>query len=109
MNALVIVAGPADPTGPADAADRAASGMELALELARSEGVSVRVYLLGGSVELARSAPADAEPSAARQVRRLVGGGVEVAVNELDLRSRGLDPEDLVIGAEPTPGPALAA
>ena len=104
MNALVIV----DESGAATR--RAIHGMDLALELARSEGLTVRVYLLGAAVELACAGGTGLDShTVGRTVSRLVSGGVEVAVSETELTARGLRPDDLVVGAQPASGPTLAA
>lgn len=104
MNALVIL------DEPFAASQRAAHGIELALDLARAEDLTVRVFLLGDSVDLARSGRADsAEPTGDSAVSRLVSGGVEVAVSERDLAVRGLGQEDLVIGAYPATSARLLA
>lgn len=104
MNALVII------DGSGVDAPRATHGMDLALELARSEGLTVRVYLLGSAVRLAVAVgDASAGADAGRTVSRLVSGGVEVAVSERELTERGLRSEDLVVGAQPSSGPTLAA
>lgn len=104
MNALVIVdESSATPI-------RAVHGMDLALELARSEGLTVRVYLLGAAIEFAFAGSAESPAQdTGRIVSRLVSGGVEVAVSEAELTARGLRPDDLVIGAQPASGPTLAA
>ena len=104
MNALVIV----DGSGATPA--RAVHGMDLALELARSEGLTVRVYLLGTAVEFACAGGSDATaPDVGRTVSRLVSGGVEVAVSETELSARWLLPDDLVVGAQPASAMTLAA
>jgi len=104
VNALVIV----DMCG--SESSRATHGMDLALELARIEDLTVRVYLLGAAVELACAGTGASDgQGAGRGVSRLVSGGVEVAVSESELAARGLRPEDLVVGAQPVPAPTLAA
>ncbi len=104
MNALVII----DESGAG--VSRPIHGMDLAMELARSEGLTVRVYLLGAAVEYAQAGGVGAgSPSVAEHVSRLVSGGVEVAISEMELASRGLRTEDLVIGAQPATLTTLAA
>ena len=104
MNALVII--DESSTGQ----NRAIHATELALELARSEGVIVRVYLMGSAIRMA-CVPRDGETISEldRHVSRLVSGGVEVAVSEAEMHLRGLVAEDLLLGAQPTPTPVLAA
>jgi uncharacterized protein involved in oxidation of intracellular sulfur len=83
--------------------------MELALELARAEDLSVRVFLLGATVELARADGLGHTPAQGAAVGRLVSGGVEVAVSEAEMTARGLPPEDLILGAQPASSSTLAA
>lgn len=103
MKALVIV------DASADSDRRATHGMELALELARAEDLSVRVFLLGATVDLARADGRGRTPTLGAAVGRLVRGGVEVAVSEAEMTALGLQPEDLILGALPASGPTLAA
>jgi uncharacterized protein involved in oxidation of intracellular sulfur len=90
-------------------ARRVTHGMDLALELARAEDLSVRVFLLGATVDLARADGPGRAPAQAGAVGRLVSGGVEVAVSEAEMATRGLRPEDLMLGAQPASSAMLAA
>lgn len=104
MNALVIV------DESADGVRRATHGIELALELARAEDLSVRVFLLGAVVEMAiASGRGRTQAVRGTAVGRLVSGGVEIAVSEAEMTARGLRSEDLILGAQPASGSALAA
>ena len=69
MKALVIVDGSADGVG------RATHAMDLALELARAEDLSIRVFLLGAAVELARADGPGRTPAQGAGAGRLVRQG----------------------------------
>ena len=84
MKALVIVD---ESTGDAR---RVTHGMDLALELARAEDLSVRVFLLGATVDLARADGPGRAPAQGAAIARLVSGGVELAVSEAEMATRGL-------------------
>jgi uncharacterized protein involved in oxidation of intracellular sulfur len=103
VKALVIVD---ESTGDAR---RTTHGMDLALELARAEDLSVRVFLLGATVDLARADGPGRASAQGAAIGRLVSGGVELAVSEAEMVTRGLQPEDLILGAQPASGSTLAA
>lgn len=104
MDALVIL----DGSGPG--AQRAVHATELALELARSEDVNVRVYLLGSAVLLARTSIDDGRARLPTSpIGRLVSAGIEVAVSEADLSVLGIADDDLVLGVTPATAGILAA
>jgi uncharacterized protein involved in oxidation of intracellular sulfur len=103
VKALVIV------DESADGVRRATHAMDLALELARAEDLSIRVFLLGATVELARADGPGGTSAQGATVERLVGGGVAVAVSEAEMAARELRPEDLILGAQPAPTSTLAA
>jgi sulfur relay (sulfurtransferase) complex TusBCD TusD component (DsrE family) len=77
--------------------------------LVRAEEVTVRLYLLGPAVELARAVPETPESLGSSMLGRLVSSGVEVAVSEPGLAARGSRPEDLIVGVQPSSGSTLAS
>jgi uncharacterized protein involved in oxidation of intracellular sulfur len=103
VKALVIVDGS---TGDAR---RATHAIDLALELARADDVSIRVFLLGAMVELAQVDGRGHPTAQGAALGRLVVAGVEIAVSEAEMAARGLRSEDLILGAQPASGSSLAA
>ena len=79
------------------------------LNLSNFRYLSVRVFLLGATVDLARADGPGRASAHGAAIARLVSGGVELAVSEAEMATRGLRLEDLILGAQPASGSTLAA
>lgn len=95
MNALIVVNDPPYDT------ERAYNGLRLAIELAKREGNSVRVFLMGGAVACARSGQQTAKGfyNMENMLRAFVGRGGAVGLCGTCMDARGLAEAEIVAGA----------
>ena len=95
MELLIIL----DP-GPAPA-ERIDNALQLALTMTRRDDVIIRLFLMGDAVAAAMAEPGmpAGAGSPARTLRSLVMSGVEVAVCDAGLATRGLATDELIVGA----------
>ena len=95
MKALIIL------NDPAYGNERTYNGLRLALSLAKSEGVELRVFLMGDSVTAAKPAQktADGYYNLERMLKGLASKGIAVGACGTCIDARGIAETDLVQSA----------
>jgi uncharacterized protein involved in oxidation of intracellular sulfur len=85
---------------PAYGDERSYNGLRLALSLAKSEGVELRVFLMGDAVTVAKTAQKtpDGYYNLERMTKGLAAKGVEIGACGTCLDARGMTDDPLVAG-----------